>query len=186
MYWSWEKGMSEIRKVDDELSLVPYYPAYDITLSWYQDPETCRMCDNDDTPYDLERLKKMYGYLERNGDSFYIVYRDRLIGDIALQDKGEISIMLVKEFRSRHIGRKCVREILALAKEKGMKEVRARIYPFNIPSRKMFLTCGFRKRDEEEYVYVFPERASQIRRRSIPQADIDMLVLDRYEEEMLD
>ncbi len=176
----------EKRMIDEELSLIPYYPAYDITLEWYRDPETCLLCDNDDTPYDLDRLKRMYSYLYRNGSCFYICYQEKLIGDIALLDRGEICVVLAKEYRSRHIGRRCVREILSLAKDKGMKEIHARIYPFNIASRKMFVTCGFHKEGEEDYVYRFPEKVSLFRKKTIPQADIDMLVLDRYEEDMLD
>ena len=43
----------------------------------------------------------------------------------------EISIVICKEYQNQHIGRRCVQNILKLAKEKGLNQVRAEIYSFN-------------------------------------------------------
>lgn len=43
--------------------------------------------------------------------------------------------------------------MLALAREKGMKEVKANIYAFNTQSQKMFEAVGFQKVSEEWYSY---------------------------------
>lgn len=48
--------------VDDELTLVKYYPNYRRTLPWYQDLTLCRQVDNIDHPYDMNRLRRMYRY----------------------------------------------------------------------------------------------------------------------------
>ena len=66
------------RVVDEEVTLVKYYPNYKTALEWYQDLDVCKQVDNRDTVYDLPLLKAMYNYLNQHGDLFYIKYRNRL------------------------------------------------------------------------------------------------------------
>ena len=143
----------EKRIIDDKIVLVPYYPDYDTALRWYQDPQLCKQVDNIDFVYSLDRLKRMYGYLSSHGDCYYIQYDGVLIGDISLCEDGEISVVICREYQNRHIGRKCVENILKLAEEKKMSEVRAHIYPFNEQSRNMFTAIGFRKGENEQYYF---------------------------------
>ena len=75
------------RVVDEEIVLVRYYPNYKTTLAWYQDLDLCKQVDNRDTVYDLELLKCMYKYLDKQGDLFYIKYKNRLCGDVCLQNE---------------------------------------------------------------------------------------------------
>lgn len=142
--------------IDDNLSLVRFYPYYRRALEWYQDPMLCRQVDNDDSPYDLERLKKMYKYLSTRGECYYIKYREngksRLVGDISLFD-GKIAIVVCREFQNRHIGRKVVAAMLKRAAEIGLKHVDAEIYDFNKQSIKMFTHVGFKQIDKERYRY---------------------------------
>lgn len=142
----------ERRMVDGEIILVPYYPNYKTAIKWYQDAEVCKQVDNINEVYSLERLKAMYRYLSTRGDCYYIKYKNRLVGDITLHN-GEISIVVCKEYQNKHIGRRCVKNLLYLAKEKGLTNVHATIYSFNEQSRKMFMRLGFRQVSEEEYVY---------------------------------
>ena len=141
----------EIRIVDEELRLIPYFPCPEVTLPWYQDPELCRQVDNIDHVYTLERLNAMYDFLSNNGSCYYIEYRGALVGDITLRDNAELCIVICREYQNRHIGRRCVENLLALAKEKGMAEVRANIYDFNMQSRRMFLAAGFEPTGEKEW-----------------------------------
>lgn len=140
-----------MRIVDNEIRLIPYYPNYEAALPWYQDPEVCKQVDDIDFVYDLDRLKAMYGYLSAHGDCYYIEYQGRLAGDITLAE-GEISIVVCKEFQNRHIGRKCVENMLKLAKEKGLTSVKAEIYAFNTQSQRMFTAAGFRQQEENTYI----------------------------------
>lgn len=140
----------EIRIVDEELRLIPYFPCPEVTLPWYQDPELCRQVDNIDHVYTLERLNAMYDFLSKNGSCYYIEYRGALVGDITLRDNAELCIVICRGYQNRHIGRRCVEDLLALAKEKGMAEVRANIYDFNMQSRRMFLAVGFEPTGEKE------------------------------------
>ena len=135
------------------LRLIPYYPAYDEALTWYQDAELCHQVDNKDRVYDLPILKNMYQYLDSHGDLFYIESEGMLCGDVCLQENGEISIVICKEYQNRHIGRAVIGKILELARGKGYTECFAEIYPFNIQSRKMFASMGFAQKNEETFVY---------------------------------
>ncbi len=145
------------RVVDRDIELIPYYPDPDTALQWYQDPDVCRQVDNIDHVYDEELLDRMYTYLNTHGDCYYIQYQGRLVGDVSLRDNSEISIVVCKEFQNRHIGRRCVLDMISLAREKGMKEVRANIYAFNAQSQRMFEAAGFQKESEEWYVFRLDE-----------------------------
>ena len=152
-----EKKMTDlqdgIRVVDEEISLVPYYPNAETALPWYQDLGVCRQVDNIDHVYTLDWLSAMYTYLSTHGACYYISYRGVLVGDVSLRDSGEFAIVICKQYQNRHIGRRCIREMLALAREKGMERVTANIYSFNAQSRNMFLSLGFRETGEEWFAF---------------------------------
>lgn len=141
----------EIRTVDEEIRLIPYYPAPEVTLPWYEDAELCLQVDGDPTPYTPEKLHRMYEFLNANGFCYYIEYKGRPVGDVTLRHNGEICIVVCREYQNRGIGRRCVGHMLTLAGEKGMEQVRANIYAFNQQSRRMFLAAGFRQTGEEWY-----------------------------------
>lgn len=143
----------DTRKIDKEVSLVRYYPNYIRTLEWYQDPDVCRQVDNRDEVYDLELLKRMYRYLNRKGQLFYIKYKNRLCGDVCLQYSGEVNIVIAKPYQNKHIGRRAISEIIKIAKENGYRELQAEIYAFNRQSQRMFESVGFKKADNEKYIY---------------------------------
>lgn len=143
----------EKRIVDQDIVLIPYYPNPEVALAWYQDLDVCRQVDNIDHVYDLDLLNGMYTYLSIHGNCYYIQYLGQLVGDVSLRDNAEISIVVCKEYQNRHIGRRCVVDMLALAKEKGLTEVKANIYAFNTQSQKMFESVGFRKEADEWYTY---------------------------------
>ena len=137
----------------DKITLIPYYPASETTLAWYQDKTLCKQVDNIDTVYDLDKLNRMYHFLNTHGDLFYIAYDGTLCGDVCLQNTGELSIVICKEYQNRHIGRAVIQGMLTIAAEKGFAQCYAHIYPFNIQSRKLFEALGFVKEGEERYVY---------------------------------
>lgn len=143
------------RIIDGELRLIPYYRNDAASLPWYQDLTVCKQVDDRDTPYDVELLHRMYDFLSTHGNCYYIEYQGVLVGDVSLRENGEIAIVVCREFQNRHIGRRCVLEMLRLAGEKGMARVRANIYSFNRQSQRMFLSVGFVQTDEEWYEYTF-------------------------------
>ena len=94
----------------------------------------------------------MYRYLDKNGDLFYIKYKNRLCGDVCLQPDGEINIVIAKPYQNRHIGRRVLQEIIKLARDKNLSQLSAQIYTFNTQSKKMFLSMGFQQTAEELYI----------------------------------
>ena len=142
------------RIIDKEIKLFPYYRNDEVSLPWYQNLDVCKQVDNRDDPYDLELLHCMYDYLSSNGDCYYIEYEGKLVGDVSLRDNGEIAIVVCQEYQNRHIGRRCVLDMLKLEKEKGMSKVKANIYSFNKQSQTMFQSIGFVKTEEEWYEYI--------------------------------
>ena len=141
------------RVIDSEVVLVPYYPNYDVTFAWYQDIDVCKQVDNIDHVYSMETLKAMYTFLSTHGDCFYIQYNGILVGDVTLRDNNEVCIVVCKEYQNKHIGRRCIVDMLQLAKEKSVDVVKANVYSFNVQSQRMFLSIGFEKVDEEWYEY---------------------------------
>lgn len=107
------------RIIDKEIKLVTYYRNNEVSLPWYQNLDVCKQVDNRDEPYDLELLHCMYDYLSSNGDCYYIEYEGKLVGDVSLRDNGEIAIVVCKEYQNRHIGRRCVLDMLKLAKKRN-------------------------------------------------------------------
>ncbi|MGN0597834.1 MAG: GNAT family N-acetyltransferase [Ruminiclostridium sp.] len=140
------------RIIDSEVTLVPYYPNYEVAFEWYQDKDLCKQVDNIDFTYSMDRLKAMYSYLSTHGECYYIRYNGVLVGDVTLRNDGEISIVVCREYQNRHIGRRCVLEMIKLAEEKSFSQVKANIYSFNEQSRKMFLSVGFKQTEEEWFV----------------------------------
>lgn len=139
------------RTVDHDITLIPYYPDPEVSLPWYQDPDVCRQVDNIDHVYDLDLLNRMYEFLSTNGECYYIRYQEQLVGDASLRNNGEICIVVCKDYQNRHIGRRCVLNLIALARDKGMHEVKANIYSFNTQSQRMFEAVGFHKVADEWY-----------------------------------
>ena len=147
------EGSMKKRIVDQEITLIPYYPDYETALQWYQDPEVCKQVDNVEEAYSPDKLKLMYSYLSTHGDCYYIQYKDLLVGDVTLKNDGEISIVICKEAQNRHIGRRCIQNLIEAAKEKGMTELKAQIYSFNEQSKKMFSEVGFQHLEKDWYIY---------------------------------
>lgn len=145
------------RVVDGEIRLIPYYRNDEASLPWYQDPDVCRQVDGRDGPYDPALLHGMYDHLCAHGECYYIEYKGKLVGDISLGDNAEVSIVVCREYQNRHIGRRCVLNMLARARERGLKEVTAKIYSFNTQSQKMFRSVGFAETEEEWYRCPVPE-----------------------------
>ena len=141
----------KMRIIDDELSLIPYYPNPEVALAWYQDPQVCKQVDNMDGVYTPEMLSGMYNFLNTHGKLFYIQYRDVLVGDVCLRDTDEVCIVVCRDYQNRRIGRRCIAEMIRLAKEQGLPKIKAHIYSFNTQSQAMFLAAGFTQVGGEWY-----------------------------------
>ena len=142
-----------IRIIDDDVVLIPYYRNDEESFPWYQDPDVCKQVDNIDHVYDIDTLHAMYDFLSSKGNCYYIQYQGKLVGDVSLRNNSELAIVICKKYQNKHIGRRCILDMIELAREKGMDKVKANIYSFNTQSQQMFESVGFVKTDEEWYEY---------------------------------
>lgn len=154
----------EERVIDDEITLVPYYQNVEEALKWYQDKDVVKQVDNRDELYTVDLLNAMYNYLSTYGSCYYIRYNGKLVGDVALRNDKEVCIVVCKEFQNKHIGRRCILDMVDLAREKGFDEVTARIYPFNMQSIKMFETIGFTQAEHPQIPGVIREDLLYVRK----------------------
>ena len=137
--------------ISKDLYLVNYFPAYRRSLEWYQDEETVKMVDNVDDIYTIEDLKRMYTYLSKNGDLYYVVYDDKLVGDCAIFDYNFLAIVIDKNFRNMNIGKKVLSKLIDLGRKKELDYLQAEIYDFNQASLALFQGQGFKKIKKELY-----------------------------------
>lgn len=78
----------------------------------------------------------MYNYISSKSEFYYIQFNNTLVGDRSLYNGNELAIVISKQFQNQHIGKKCIQQMVLLAKEKGLKDLIANIYSFNQQSKK--------------------------------------------------
>lgn len=98
-------------------------------------------------------LIRMYEHLSTNGFCYYIKYENTLVGDVTLTNSNEVCIVISKPFQNMGIGKKVIKEIIKLAKEKELTSIKANIYSFNKQSQKAFETVGFKAYKDEWYEF---------------------------------
>lgn len=135
----------------ENLKLIPYYPAYEVSLGRYQDPYTCRMVDGIDGVYDLPMLKSMYDYLLKNGHLYYIGLCGVLLGDCAIFDYNMVAIVISPHYQSIGIGKRALELLIDKARDLGLESISAEIYGFNKASIGLFTKAGFVKTGQESY-----------------------------------
>ena len=99
-------------------------------------------------PYDRERLKKMYHYLNERGEVYFIELKDengwRPIGDVTFWQEDMPIVVGEKGLRGKKIGRRVVKALIERAKQLGYKELYVdMIYHYNPGSQRMFESVGF-------------------------------------------
>ncbi|MCD8067713.1 MAG: GNAT family N-acetyltransferase [Lachnospiraceae bacterium] len=140
----------EFIRVDENMRLRKYAGNCAFALDWYQDEETFMMVDGQYHPYDFDRLYRMYEFLEKRGEVYFIEYRDDNImswipiGAVSFWQSDMPIVIGKPEFRGRGIGEKVVLALVERGKELGFNDIEvADIYDYNLPSIRMFEKCGF-------------------------------------------
>lgn len=170
------------RIVDNKISLIPYYDNYDLALSWYQDYDLCKQVDNIEYLYDNDMLIRMYEHLSSNGLCYYIKYEDTLIGDVSLTNSNEVCIVISKPFQNMGIGKKVIKEIIKLAKEKELTSIKANIYSFNKQSQKAFESLGFKAYKNEWYEFKIDDNMKDIGKEAHMANENKIAIQDTYGE----
>ncbi len=146
------KGIKQPNQIDidDYLRLNAYNGLFDFALDWYQDMESLKLIDGDEAiPYTMERLQKMYEYLNDHGELYFIEKKINEnyvpVGDVTFW-KDDMPIVIAKKYRNQGIGKKVVQCLIDRAKALGYKQIHIQqIYHYNIGSQKLFQGCGFKK-----------------------------------------
>ena len=138
----------ELIVIDDSLRLRAYEGQFELALDWYQDPDMIYMIDGSKEPYPPEKVQRMYEYLARQGEVYFIEVWERdhwlAIGDVTFwQD--DLPIVIGKEdYRGKGIGKKVLSALIQRARNLGYQKLAVQeIYDFNQPSRSLFESLGF-------------------------------------------
>lgn len=145
-----------ILSISSTLRLRKYGGDFAFALPWYQDKELVRLIDGPDAkPYDMERLARMYTYLDAHGELYWIEERQGAgfvpIGDVTLC-REDIPIVLGPDScRGRGVGKAVILALVSRARALGWDHAAVReIYSYNTASQKLFLSCGFRETGKTE------------------------------------
>lgn len=149
-----------IIEINNEIRLRKYDGQNDFALNWYRDGETLMLVDGNSEPYDIEKLNRMYSYLDKHGELYYIEIKINdeyiLVGDVAFSKTDMPIVIGDKEYRGKGIGKKVVAKLVEHGKELGYGELFIKeIYSYNIGSQKLFESVGFRKYRETPKGYSY-------------------------------
>lgn len=131
------------------LRLTRYNGIFDFALSWYQNMDTLKLIDGEKaSPYNLNRLKGMYEYLNQKGELYFIEIKEGElwipVGDVTFWQEDMPIVIGNKHYRGKGIGFKVITALKDRAKVLGYKEIYVQeIYHYNTGSRSLFEKAGF-------------------------------------------
>ena len=138
-----------------KLRLRKYDGHFDFAWPWYQDPETVRLVDGKTEPYSMERVEKMYTYLNAHGELYFIeIFRNNLwtpVGDVTFWQKDMPIVIGDPSLRGMGLGTKVVCCLVRRGIQLGYKELFVdEIYDYNTGSRRCFEKAGFKPYEKTE------------------------------------
>ena len=134
--------------ISPKLRLRAYDGIHDFALPWYQDPETVRLVDGKAGCYTPEKLKRMYQYLDSQGELYFIEsWVDGAfipIGDVTFWPEDLPIVIGVKAYRGRGIGKQVISALCQRAALLGYsRQLVDEIYDDNPGSIRCFVSLGF-------------------------------------------
>ena len=141
--------------VEDALRLRKFDDKFDFAFDWYQDVETVWLVDGVKVPYTMEKLGRMYHYLDNHGELYFIEALEsgiwKPIGDVCFWC-GDMPIVIGdRNYRGRGIGPKVITALIRRGRELGYGRLTVNeIYDYNTASRKCFERSGFRVLEKTE------------------------------------
>ena len=138
----------EILIIDENLRLRRFDNSFMFALKWYQDEDTNYMVDGRRGKYDLDQLSRMYHYLDKRGEVYFIEIQDgtawRSIGDVSFWQEDMPIVIGEHSYRGQGIGRKVISALIQRGKSLGYSHLQiGEIYDWNEPSRRCFESLGF-------------------------------------------
>ena len=145
----------EIIQIGDDLRLRKYDGNHDFALEWYQDEETVYLVDGNRVPYSVDRLNKMYEYLNEHGELYFIEVLEgdgyRPVGDVTFWKDDMPIVIGDKKYRGRKLGQRVIAALVERGKKLGYTSLHVEeIYEYNIASRKCFESVGFSAYEKTE------------------------------------
>ncbi len=140
----------EIIQIDETLRLRKFDGIFDFALVWYQDPETLMLVDGAPEPYDMEKLRRMYQYLNSQGECYFIELQTgdsfRPVGDVTFWQEDMPIVIGEKSLWGQGIGTRVIQALIQRGKELGFDCMMVdEIYHENQRSQKLFTKCGFQQ-----------------------------------------
>lgn len=145
----------DVINIDKTLRLRKFDDDYAFALSWYQDPDLVMLVDGNNHPYSLDGLERMYHYLDKQGELYFIEALERdiwiPIGDVTFWQKDIPIVIGNPNYRGRHIGRRVIQALIRRGKQLGYSHLYVgEIFEYNAGSRKCFESLGFRAYEKTE------------------------------------
>lgn len=142
-------------QIDESLRLRKYDEVYDFALEWYQDEDMVYMVDGARSTYDMDRLTRMYEYLNKVGELYFIEIleneRFKPIGDVTFWQDDMPIVIGDAHYRGKGIGRKVISALVQRGRSLGFGYVSVgEIYDWNEPSRRCCESVGFRAYEKTE------------------------------------
>lgn len=145
----------EIIQIDNTLRLRKYDGVFVFALEWYQDEDMVYMVDGVRSAYDMDRLARMYVYLNKAGELYFIEILEnesyKPIGDVTFWQDDMPIVIGDPNFRGKGIGRKVISALVQRGRSLGFDYVSVgEIYNWNEPSRRCCESVGFRAYEKTE------------------------------------
>lgn len=145
----------DIISIADNLRLRRFDDRFDFALAWYQDEETNYMVDGRRGTYDADQLARMYHYLEKKGEVYFIeILEDgifRPIGDVSFWQEDMPIVIGEPACRGKGIGKQVISALIRRGQDLGYPYLKiGEIYDWNISSRRCFESLGFREYEKTE------------------------------------
>ncbi|MER0122194.1 GNAT family N-acetyltransferase [Streptococcus sp. ZJ100] len=147
-------------EIDETVRLRRGQPDDSEALMWYQDQEMVYLVDGVRESYSLEKLHRMYAYLDQVGELYTIEVQEekgwKAIGDVTFSQYDLPIVIGDSAYRGQGFGKKIVQALVVEAKKRGYSELHVReIYKGNYASQKCFTACGFQIQRETEKGYSY-------------------------------
>ncbi len=139
----------DVLPIAEALRLRRFDGAFGFAYLWYQDPELVWLVDHVREPYTMEKLARMYWYLDARGELYFIEVREesswKPVGDVTFWQEDMPIVIGDAAYRGRGIGRQVIGTLIRRGRDLGYSRLGVgEIYEDNVPSRNCFESLGFR------------------------------------------